>query len=203
MGVNEPLLQQVREKLGPPPRRFRWRQWFYLRASPPAWVSGDAFFRQFYRRMAALRRDGAVVWGALVQANSLLFAPGADDCPASVLYSTHPWYEGQPGDLVELAGSLYDVKATAQDDPLLREFSRVLEDELDRAPGLQVPHALTDGRDVFHTSVMVIRKHLPGRLLRGSLFPLLVDPQRHLVQIVPSHYWPEALVTYWLTDRNR
>jgi len=197
--VDNSLLQQVREKLGPPPRRFGWGEWFYLRASPPSWVAGDRFFRQFYWRMKDLRRNGAVVWGGLVQANALLFEPGADDHPASVLYSTDAWYETHPDELARLASSLYAVKATHQDDAELQEFSRVLEDELDRAPGLRVPHALTGGRDVYHTSVMVIRKHLPGRLLRGISFPLLVDPQRHLVQIVPSRYWPEAMVTYWLS----
>ena len=196
------LLHQVRQNLGPTPRRFGWGEWFYLRAARPAWVRSDPFFRQFYRRMSDLRRNGAVVWGALVQANELLFSPGADDCPASVLYSTDAWYETHLDELMELAGSLYDMKATAQADPWLQEFSRVLEDELDRAPGLQVPHSLTGGRNVYHTSVMVIRKHIPGRVLRASSFPMLVDPQRHLVQIVPSRFWPEALVRYWLTDRD-
>lgn len=197
--MNNRLLQQVRQNLGPSPRRFRWRDALYLRAFPPLWAWTDPFIRQFYTRQRELRRSGAVVWGALVQANSLLFSPGGDDHPASVLYSTHAWYEVHPEELVELAGSLYDVKATDQDDPQLREFSRVLEDELDRAPGLQVPHSLTAGRDVYHTSVMVIRKHLPGRILRGPCFPLLVDPQRHLVQIVPSRFWPDALVEEWLS----
>lgn len=195
---NHPLLQLVRQNLGARPRRFGWGNWLYLRPTPPLWVFSDPFFRQLYWRLGDLRRHGAVVWGALVQANSLLFSTGSGDHPASVLYSTHQWYELHPEDLVELAESLYDVKASAQDNPQLQEFSRVLEDELDRAPGLQVPHALSSGRDVYHTSAMVIRKHLPGRILRGSCFPMLVDSQRHLVQMVPSRFWPDLLVSEWL-----
>lgn len=58
-----------------------------VRIVPPLWLDRDPMRRTFFRH-TDIWNGGRVVWGRIVQANKLLFAPGEDDCPAGVLYDT-------------------------------------------------------------------------------------------------------------------
>ena len=168
-------------------RRPRWL-WF----KPGDWLN------TVYRRQRRLRREGRVAWGVLVQANKLLFEPGPWDHPASVIYSPDSSFDDSLPDLGTLAHGLYDVKGEHVADPQLQEFSRVLADELDRAPGLQVPPSLTGGRKVFHTAIMIVRKHLPQGYVTNGYFPLVVDPADwKAAMILPSRYWSAGVLEDW------
>jgi len=41
---------------------------------------------------------------------------------------------------------------------------------------------------------MVIRKHLPRGVMVLYQFPILIHPATTAVMIVPSRYWPRALI---------
>ena len=195
-------LQQCRQNFGAPPRSFRFWDWPYLHMRRMPWMRlhPHDWLATVYRRQRQLRRDGRVVWGVVVQANVRAFEPGPSDWPASVIFSPEPSFDDSVDELITLAHGLYDVKGESVADPQLQEFSRVLADEVDRAPGLQVPLSLTRGRKVYHTAIMVVRKHLPGGCLTNNYFPLVVDPADwKAAMILPSRYWSDGVLQDWDT----
>ena len=190
----------VRRQAGHRPRSFDTALADYLRAEMPAWLERRPtdHLRAVYAAQDRLRRDGRIVWACLVQANALLFKPGPSDSPASVVWSDDPYYDEHPEELSLIGSELYAVKGTGQADPGLAEFSRMLANEMDRANGLQVPESLTEGRFVYHSSIMCVRKHLPHGHVSGHLFPVWTDPEpTGLVLLVPAAFWPAELLGRW------
>ncbi|MEY9873092.1 hypothetical protein ABH931_002573 [Streptacidiphilus sp. MAP12-33] len=173
------VIDQCRASLGAAPRSFSWGEKLDLRIFRPFWMGRNDLLAQILKAQDVLLAEGRLVWGALVQANSLLFAPGRQDHPAVVIYSPDAAaFDDSPGLLLDLARQLYRLKGTEQEDPELAAFSRMLANELDREVQWEVPRRLTGGATVHCTVIIAARKHLPGRVLRGSTFPLLIAPDR-------------------------
>ena len=141
--------------------------------------------------------EGEVVWGALVQANNLLFKPGPNDHPAMTIYAADRSFSGRLEDLRAVAHRLYRLKNTTPEDRDARLLAAAITGEIERGLGWAVPPSLTGGREVLSTTFMVFRDHLPGRLLRSGWFPLLIHDDTPAVVIVPSVYWPRELVQRW------
>lgn len=193
-------LDETRDRLGRRlPRTFDRDLRRYNALQPPAWVTprGEPELSSIYALQETLFASGQVVWAAIVQANSLLYEPGSDDCPAMAIYSLDPWYDARPAALHALAGGLFDVKGTRPSDAADRAFADSITDEMRRDMRLPVPKHRCDGRDVYATAVMVHRKHLPDGVLAGRVFPLLHCAGRAATLIVPSRYWSDRLLFAW------
>lgn len=194
-------IEAVRELIGSAPRTFEPKIQEYLHIVPPQWALRDAEMRIAYDRQDIIRRDGQVVWATIVQANKLLFARGPFDHPASMIFSEDPYYDDHPEELREMARDLFLVKGTDQADAESAAFARMLTSELIRAPMLRVPSRFTGGRRVFHSSMMLPRKHLPKGVLGGWLMPVWIDPARNgALLLVPAAYWPASLFAAWDQD---
>jgi hypothetical protein len=199
------LIESCRTAFGPPPRQFDpYDVDGYLRVPRPAWVTavgrgrGAEYYHDLLAWQGELRRSGRIVWGNIVQANVALFRPGDDDDPAAFVYSPDPAIDNAPHRLSTIAGSLFDLKGADVGDPALQRFADTLEDERETIGKLAVPPTLTGGIEVFYTVALVCRRHLPARRLRNRMFPLLVLPeQTTATMILPSRYWPEALLSEW------
>ncbi len=60
---------------------------------------------------------------------------------------------------------------------------------------LRVPPDLAAGDELYLTTIMVIRAHLPMGFLDRSHLPLLIDPDgREPTMILPALFWPRTLV---------
>ncbi|MCM8531565.1 MAG: suppressor of fused domain protein [Lentisphaeraceae bacterium] len=172
-----------------------------FKPKPPMWIKVlGGGLRDIYRDCELLRTEGQIVWGHIIQANELLFDPSAkQNCPAAALYSLDPYYDGNLEELEFIAGSLFDLKGV-ETSANLQKFSDILADERTTQMKLKIPHELTGGRDVFYTSIMVHRNQLPVPFLAASAFPLLVHKNRtHSTMILPSKYWSNDMVGYWMT----
>jgi hypothetical protein len=193
-------IEMVRELVGPPPRKFSAETERYLHAEPPAWLKrrkGDEMAQAFAHQQR-IRREGPVVWAAIVQANSKMFHPGPIDSGASAIFSLDPWYDSHPDNLLASAREHFMLKGTDQADPDAAAFARMLTNEMTRAMMLRAPKRFTDGRNVFHSSVMMTRKHLPKGFVGGHLFPVWLDPAgTGAVLLVPAAYWPASLTSAW------
>ncbi|MGN6625167.1 MAG: hypothetical protein ACTHLN_00990 [Tepidisphaeraceae bacterium] len=193
----------VRQLMGEAPRTFDPSLSEYLHADPPRWLSRpgkkDEMLQPFIEQ-ERLRRDGRVVWAVTVQANSLIFQPGPTDHGASVIWSYDPYFDERPGELAQIAHELFLLKGTDQSDPETATFARMLTNELTRAMGLKVPARFTAGRKVFHSSLMLTRRHLPQGFLSRNVLPVWVDPNpTGLVLLVPAAFWPASLLFWWKT----
>lgn len=194
------LLDACRRAFGAPPRSVplgaRWR----MSPLPPLWMwlhLGDAIW-VLYRERARLLRSGRVVWGTLVQANELLFQPATADLPAAALYSPDRHYDDKPEELGRIAQALFALKGTTPADPSLQKLAHDITDELERSYNLRVPDLLTGGREVYLTTIMVHRRHLPGGYLTQGLFPLIAHPaSTRATMILPARYWGPELRYFW------
>ena len=187
-----------RSRLGPPPREFSAEDLSHLRIwawHPLLWIDSLMWI---YAKQGTVRRQGEVVWGHIVQANNQLFQEGSLDLPADVLYSFDPYFDTAVDELGEIAGGLFELKDSRPRDKSLRPIANHLTDETTRAWKLPVPTAVTGGREVFLTTIMVVRKHLPQRHLAAPFFPLLACRSGTAAAlIVPHRYWPPELLEFW------
>jgi hypothetical protein len=192
-------IDTVRALLGEVPRTFDRQLAAYLQVEPPAWVDlADGEFGPSFVRQAEIRSRGVVAWAAIVQANNSLCKLGSRDAPASVIYSEDPWFDTRPDALVQVAHDLFALKHTDQEDPEAATFARVLTNERIRAMRLRVPARFAGRRAVFHSSIMLARKHLPEGYLNGSIMPVWVDPADDgTLLLVPAAYWSGRLLSWW------
>lgn len=193
------MLQQCKLSFGQPPRQFAGLQQ-YLDMTPPDWLNenpGDELW-SIYKRRHQLLTSGQVVWSFVVQANDLLMQRNPLDCPAMVVYSIDPHFDGRVEELASIAESLASLKFSQPDDEELAAFARVITSELDRSMRLAVPGIYAGTRPVFTTTVMVCRKHLPAGRLTCPVMPLIILPRlTRATMILPSRFWPKELLKRW------
>lgn len=136
--------------------------------------------------------SGKIYYAYLVEANSLLFRSKMFAMlthPAVVIYSTEEYFEKNPMALSKLAHFLFESKNAAN------WAGKVLNDELNYFSNLQVPMEWTDGHEVYMTTIMIYRKHLPLGYLSDSLLPIVADPQSATASfVVDVKYWPKQLI---------
>jgi hypothetical protein len=177
--------------------RERLRDYFFLHPNPPGWVTRDPL-REVYGRRDELLSKGVVVWGALVQANQLLFRPGTHDAPGEVLYCADANREVDPAELWMIATRLFALKGTVPSDASLVPFADHLTGETGRVFGMALPASLSPVFPASLSSVILNRRYLPSGTLERSVLPLLVlarDPRVSMV--LPSKYWPAELLNWW------
>ncbi len=193
-------LEVTRSDFGPPPRRLSWFKSLILWPHRPLYMHHDnRRLSHVYYDYRELLRHGRLAWAHLVQANELLFRPGRYDHPAAVLYRPLPCSVDEGAHLAEMAAQLYFLKGrTAEAEPGLVQLAAAITDEMTAIYHYRIPvDRLTSG-DVFYTTIMVCRKHLPNGVLAQSSFPLLVDtPRLEAAMILPSQYWAPQLLSLW------
>lgn len=137
--------------------------------------------------------SGKIYYAYLVEANNLLFEPkkyGMPTHPAVVVYSPDEYFENNPLALRKLAEYMYRTKNSTNG-----WAGKLLNDELHYFANKQVPTELTDGREVYMTTIMIYRKHLPLGFISDSLFPIVAAPKSSTaVFVVDVKYWTEPLI---------
>lgn len=195
------LIQETRQKLSMPPRSFSFFDRRALKMRAPFWMTPLDRLYLVYRQQDHLLEQGQVVWGCIVQANTLLFKTGRGDHPAAVLYSPDPFFDEDVDLLLRIAYGIYSLKGTLPLDETLARFAHMITNEMERQLRLPLPLGMTEGREVFYTTIMVPRKHLPDRKLSQGVFPLLISPeQTPAAMILPSTFWPEPLTRLWVSN---
>ena len=174
----------------------RWMK--QVRTEPPAWMtaSGDPV-RIFYEKQETLFRKGRIGWGALVEADDGVFAQGDDDLPGVLIYSEDEYFDARPAELAAIGARLLDLKSAGAVGAFeLSRFAQLVRNDSGRPLGVAVPAALS-AREPMLSSFVAIRSHLPDGILAGAWFPVLIHPSSVVPMIVPSTFWPPALLTAW------
>ncbi len=187
------LLARTRAAFGPAPRAIT--SWEHV--APPAWMKPDDALRGTYARIPELLKGGTIVWGHVVQANSLLFQAGDQACPADVLFAARGSDDLEPDVLERAAGAAFAIKGKAPTDPALARIASALAAEFERHPPLDLPAPLTRGVPMRLVSVMVHRPMLPIPRLVSSALPLLVNDARDAAMVLPKRHWADDLVRGW------
>lgn len=188
-------------RFGHTPRTFSlWDRWTYLRIDRPLWLrqSPDDKLNSLFRHANELLREGQIVWGCVIQANTLLMEPGRDDHPGEMVYTLADPSRVSPSELHEVAARIAKLKGTAPDRADLAEIAHYLTDQSIRVLGLEVPRSISPSFPCRISTVMFFRKHLPNRRLTFPLLPILVNPREPYVALpLPVRYWSPELITWW------
>jgi hypothetical protein len=130
----------------------------------------------------------------LIQANTLLFEPGNDDCPACFVYSPDTYFDARPQELRLIGHKIFSFKETNPSDPKLKEVARRVTDEAAYTMGFTLPKVFSD-KEIRWVTALVCRRHIPKGILSSGFYPLLIHPSTQAVMIVPCQSWPAELST--------
>lgn len=170
-----------------------------LFAEVPAWATGDPVLSKWMAGWPAVWERSRVVIGHVLMANAVLWEPGYQLAPCNVVWSTDPDVEAD----WSLYDGLYEWFWRLRRDPDLwvpgiTRWSINARDDYYRVGSLKLPHLVTDGRVMFHDTLVVDPRLLPRQHLTSAILPLLVDPHRD-----PAKRRPGAWVlphTHWTED---
>ncbi len=201
-------LSQCATNFGMSPRDISlWDRLTYWRVVRPDWLyqRPDDELETLFLNLNQLRRNGKVVWGHFIQANSLLYAPGSSNCPAEVVFSLDDSNPIHPEELHEVARTLGSLKHTTPYDPDLASIADYLTSEWTRVYGKPVPRSISPQHPCQISTIYIVRKHLPvqGRFLQKPILPIVVNPTTpHVALALPSRYWPVAFTEWWLGGKK-
>lgn len=192
------LLQQLRGSLG-----AARRSGFELRdfAWPPLWMLVRRWrhpLRPQYPRQRRLLREGRLVLARVVTANAILRRIPRDevrfDAPAIVMFaldsSAGPVCLDQ---LDRIAGRLND----GSDPDAADSFWKAVDASREFPLLLPIPEPFAEGLQVYCTSVMIARRHIPLGYLRAGWLPLLVAPPERYAMVLPMRFWGPAVRSAW------
>lgn len=166
----------------------------------PSWLTQSDGLTEFFDRQALLLTEGHIAWGALVQANELLFKPGEANCPALLVHSPDNYFDSRPQELRLIGSTFFSLKSIEFADPELKEVTRLVTDEMDRSMGFELPKVFSE-KVVQSATFMGFRKHIPNGVLSSGLFPVLTHPSTRAVMMVPFEFWPIELIVLWKEAR--
>ena len=186
------IIEQMRVEAGRIPRTFESRNRVRMGFLQKIF---DKELGQQVSKAKLLFEEGQIVWGSLVQANTLLFQPGSNNLPGCVLYSIDPRMDPRPLTLAECASELFSYKGKKNlGNPALQKFADRLQDEVSRPLGLQVPPSLTEQMPCQMSVIQFERNHLLDGRISGQIMPILTHPDTPSIMMLPRWYWPEAFI---------
>jgi hypothetical protein len=189
------------ENFGTPPRDLSSRDLqAYLHFPKPLWLllNPSDPLTTIFRYAQTVFTEGVVVWGHIVQVNTIMFEDGNHDCPGEVVYSLTDSSPAVPEILERVAEKLYSLKGAEPEDPELAEMAQHVTDEMSRVFGLEVSRRISPDIRCQLSVVLFVRKHLPSRRVCSSWVPLIVLPREPFVAIpLPERYWPGELIEHW------
>lgn len=195
----ESMLRQCRLNFTHDDRKLRsWRSRRYLRIARPKWCSDKDGLRVLFDGWRSLYANGQIVWGRVVAADEDLYHSGRRDGRATVIFPAEPRANIQPRILRESAERLFELRFNAPDDFELKGIANALADNRRRIFGLSVPRRMAPAVQLLLSSTVLLRRHMPERVLGAEIMPLIVKNNwPRLAIMLPSVYWPSELVQLW------
>ena len=199
------LLASLRRSFGTG-RMLQGSRWVkQSRAQAPAWLKAAKApdpLSTLYDMQELLFRKGRIVWGALLDLDPAAFAAGRDEDVAGILlFGSEEYFDARPAELTAIAARLRELKNSRAAVPSgVSRFVQRIRLDAGRPSNVPVPASLS-AQEVFMTSFMAIRAHLPDGQLRADWFPVLVHSASAIPLIVPYTYWPQALLEAWQARR--
>lgn len=134
-------------------------------------------YQEAFSKREELTLEGELVLSALVMANNKLFEKdNRFNCPGVFIYSKDKFFEENQFELQKLASNLYELSCKSYDELNENELkiAHMLNDEVTPFFNILLPNELTNSRNVYITSIFIMRKDLRNRYLCENLHPLLI-----------------------------
>lgn len=175
--------------------------------SAPSWLGSDDELGKLYTEFPVLMKWGEVYYACLVQANRTLFnkptSRSATASVAEVLFNHRRPKTSISDPLImkSFAHYLFECKERKPEEnpEWIREAAAVVAGEFDRS---RVIIKADDGDDfsmnMTMQSVLVFREHLPNKVLKSSILPIIAAPTKCFsIMILPCRYWSKGFKRYW------
>ncbi|MEM6930595.1 MAG: hypothetical protein AAF602_26900 [Myxococcota bacterium] len=193
-------MEALSRVLTPPPRTLDHAlvDALELPASRPPWLDDEDGLSTIYDRYREIAQHGELALAAVMMANEVMWKPGTEDAPSSVIYTFDPVLQDWPAHIRGIAAALYEFHestATPPRDPWHRLLLDRLHSGFERTMHQRIPSDITKGFVAYESSCMLFRRHLPGGFLDRRFVPVLVlrrGPTPHPCAVVPSSLWPEG-----------
>lgn len=192
----EKAITGLRESFAPVQKRLNANMLKSICAVAPRWMKEDDGLYEILRQQTRLLTEGSIVWGTLIQANSQMFEPGNTDCPGLMVYSTDPYFDAHPRELLVTGRKIFSIKGTQPTDPALKAVADLVTDEMDRSMGFKLPAVFSD-KQLSAAAFMVFRNHIPRGVLSCGMFPVLTHPSTQALMIVPFEFWTMDMIMIW------
>ncbi|MBQ3005584.1 MAG: hypothetical protein IJD88_06595 [Clostridia bacterium] len=174
-----------------------------LRLHRPWWMFADDELSKIYSEKTILLEQGEIYYSYLLQANVKLFQKFPPfDYPAQIVYSATSDTDENPLLLKDIVEKIYSYKYSNEDPPNeLIEIVENIRNEKDRT-AFSVECYMDSAKLLAKMqTIMVYRKHLPTRILKGSVLPVIACPKKcDSVLILPSEYWSNEFIRSWFTQ---
>ena len=169
----------------------------------PFWVGGDPL-AQIYKDLPQLYQSGEVVYAYLVQANNNLFKSFPPfNSPADIIFSLDGFYKSEPLELQKIAYELFSYKDEGGAPPEIKQITDSITDEMERSFNIPLPLDFTKNRQIYFTTIVVHRNHLPKKRIVSSVFPIVCDVERSgSTVILPKNYWTKDFISFYKNGLN-
>lgn len=167
--------------------------------SHPTWINNTEL-KSIYHEKKSLARNGKIVYGHLIQANSKIFRRVifGGSLPGVMLFSMDPYYDKHPEEINNIANEIYKYKNHKYAPIEIRKFVELISNEYTYVQNAELPMSLTPNGKVYYTTFMIWRKHLIKKHLTVSIFPIIADPDNvKSSMIVPKEYWTKEYGIYY------
>lgn len=193
------LIRSARLKLGEAPRTFDRRQRKYIKPYRPFFgINMATGYKRACDNHPELLARGRVVWAAMAVARTDLFKKGDADGRAVVVYASQLHVHDNLDGVVQAAtelGELLNKKRPTN--PIDREWQKRLRNSQDWFPPQRLPGSAANGA-LLACSLLVVRKHLPNRILSRNCFPVVAHPEIKSIAMLPDRFWPRQMADYWV-----
>lgn len=174
------------------------------------WLMAD-LLGEIYESAETLLEKGEVYYAAVIQANTLLFKRfPCWDCPMEIIYSTEDFLNENPYFIQNTAHYIYSFK-NRDDDEVPSPIKTIgVSDEYQRdfKTPIVMSELIEPSSDEFIeqlrksvlycSSVMVFRKYIPKKTIKGNIVPIIVSPYCRSIMVLPKKYWTEGFIkNYW------
>ena len=200
--IFQDMLTYIEQQLGATPRKFSiFDRMSWLKLHEPSWNWADDDIRYTIENWNDIFKNGRLAWAHIIQVNKLMFAAGDTNCPGEIVVWCDKSEIFDLSILAEIAHNLYELKGHSEELVNVDEkfFAQYLENQKIRVYGLKVPTSLSRGVNARVSTIFFQRKHIPGRKITYSFFPVLyLQRPTMAVAMVPYKFWPENLYKHWL-----
>ena len=173
--------------------RTEFSQFMGTKISKPKWLVNTPKdkLHLVYDNFNELFEHGEVYLSCILRANTSLFHQINGDRPAQVLYTNDEFFYTQPEELLKMVDTLYKIKNdTSYEYGELSELREILNGEYCRPLNYKLPLSITNDKNIWLTSIMVFREHIPFHKMSNFFYPFLALPDKNIGgMIVPKWYW--------------
>lgn len=150
-----------------------------------------------YDNFEELYCNGEIYLSCILRANVSLFRQIEGDRPAFMLYTNDEFFYKKPNELLKIAKNLPYIEQNNFYDDRFTELKKILNDDYYRPLNVKIPSDITNNHEIWITSIMVFKEHIPFHRLSNFFYPLLVLNNKNIGgMIVLKWYWSENFRRY-------